>query len=104
MPIFAHDLDAASAGTAYGVLLFANGVGGVIGGVLLEATGRIKPSVRAAVISTAVYGVSTFFFAVTGSYLLAVLMLLIGGVANLASMSIGRPSSSCSRRPPSGVG
>ena len=36
MPIFAHDLGAGSAGTAYGVLLFANGAGGVIGGILLE--------------------------------------------------------------------
>ena len=43
MPIFAQDLGAGSAGTAYGVLLFANGVGGVIGGILLEATGRIGP-------------------------------------------------------------
>jgi MFS family permease len=58
MPIFAHDLGAGSAGSAYGVLLFANGAGGVIGGVLLEATGRIRPSVRAAVASTAIYGVT----------------------------------------------
>ena len=40
MPMFAHDLGAGSAGLAYGVLLFANGAGGVIGGILLEATGR----------------------------------------------------------------
>jgi MFS family permease len=44
MPLFAHDLGAGSAGTAYGVLLLANGVGGVIGGILLEVTGRIKPT------------------------------------------------------------
>jgi hypothetical protein len=44
MPLFAHALGAGSAGTAYGVLPFANGAGGVIGGVLLEATGSIKPS------------------------------------------------------------
>ena len=90
MPIFAQDLGGTAAGTAYGVLLFANGAGGVIGGFLLEASGRIKPTVRAAVISTAVYGITTFFFAVTMSYPVAVLMLLIGGVANLASMSIGQ--------------
>jgi MFS family permease len=90
MPIFASDLDAGSATTAYGVLLFANGAGGVIGGILLEATGRIKPNVRAAVVSTAIYGLTSVFFAATMSYPLAVLMLLIGGVANLASMSIGQ--------------
>jgi MFS family permease len=90
MPIFAQDLGGGSAGLAYGVLLFATGVGGVIGGILLEATGRIVPNVRAAVVSTAIYGVSILFFAVTTSYAVAVIMLVIGGVANLASMSIGQ--------------
>jgi MFS family permease len=88
MPIFAHLLGAGSAGTAYGVLLFANGAGGVIGGVLLEATGRVKPSPRAAVISTAVYGLATLLFALSRSYPLAAGLLVIGGIANLASMSI----------------
>jgi MFS family permease len=90
MPLFAHDLGARAAGTAYGVLLFANGVGGVIGGVLLEATGRIRPSFRAAVVSTAGYGLATLFFAATRSYPLAAALLLVGGVANLAAMSIGQ--------------
>jgi MFS family permease len=90
MPLFAHDLGAGSAGTAYGVLLFANGAGGVIGGVLLEVTGRIRPTVKAAVVSTAVYGVTTVFFALTSNYLVALVMLLLGGIANLASMSIGQ--------------
>jgi MFS family permease len=90
MPIFAHDLGAGSAGTAYGVLLFALGLGGVVGGVLLEVTGRIKPNVTAAVVSTALYGVTTLFFAFTGNYVVALIMLFISGVANLASMSIGQ--------------
>jgi MFS family permease len=90
MPIFASDLGAGSAGTAYGVLLFANGAGGVLGGILLEATGRIKPNVPAAVVSTAVYGITSLLFATTGNYPVAVVMLVIGGVANLASMSIGQ--------------
>jgi MFS family permease len=90
MPIFAQDLGAGAAGTAYGVLLFANGAGGVIGGILLEATGRVSPTVRAAVISTAVYGVASLLFAATGSYPVAVVLLVIGGIGNLASMSIGQ--------------
>jgi MFS family permease len=90
MPIFAADLGAGSAGTAYGVLLFANGAGGVIGGILLEATGRIKPNVLAAVVSTGVYGLSTVLFAASTSYPLSALLLVLGGVANLASMSIGQ--------------
>jgi MFS family permease len=90
MPLFAQDLGAGSAGLAYGVLLFANGAGGVIGGILLEATGSIKPNTKAAVVSTAVYGVTTLFFALTGSYLVALALLFLGGIANLASMSIGQ--------------
>jgi MFS family permease len=90
MPIFAQDLGAGSAGTAYGVLLFANGLGGVVGGLLLEASGRIRPTVAAAVVSTGVYGVTGVLFAATASYPVAVLLLLIGGAANLASMSIGQ--------------
>ncbi|MFI7545237.1 MFS transporter [Actinoplanes sp. NPDC049599] len=90
MPIFAGDLGAGSAGTAYGILLFANGAGGVIGGILLEATGRLRPTVPAAVVSTGVYGLSTLLFAVSASYPLSVLLLVVGGVANLASMSIGQ--------------
>jgi MFS family permease len=88
MPIFAQSLAAGNAGLAYGVLLFANGAGGVIGGVLLEATGRIKPTVAAAVVSTAVYGVTSLFFALTSSYLIALALLLAGGIASLAAMSI----------------
>ncbi|WNV87284.1 MFS transporter [Umezawaea sp. Da 62-37] len=90
MPIFAHDLGSGGAGLTYGVLLFANGVGGVVGGILLEASGRIKPNVPAAVVSTGVFGLTSLFFAFTTSYPLALLMLLVGGVANMASMSIGQ--------------
>jgi len=90
MPIFAHDLGAGSAGATYGVLLFANGAGGVLGGILLEATGRIRPTVAAAVVSTAVYGVTSLLFAITTHYPIAVIVLVLGGVANLASMSIGQ--------------
>jgi MFS family permease len=42
------------------------------------------------VVSTVIYGVSSLFFAFTASYPLAVLLLVVGGVANLASMSIGQ--------------
>lgn len=66
------------------------GGAGAIGGILLEVPGRIKPTVKAAVVSTAIYGVTTLFFALTSSDLLALAMLLIGGIANLASMSIGQ--------------
>ena len=89
MPIFAHDLGA-SAGTAYGVLLFANGVGGVVGGLLLEVFDKLKPTVATAVWTTFGLGACLFVFALTHLYLLAIVALLVGGVASLASMSIGQ--------------
>lgn len=90
MPIFANDLGAGDEGTAYGVLLFASGVGGVVGGIVLEGTGWVRPSVRAAVVCTLVYGLTTVVFAVTTNYPLAVSMLVLSGIANLAAMSIGQ--------------
>jgi MFS family permease len=88
MPTIANTTVGLSSGTAYGVLLFANGLGGVLGGLLLEGTGWIKLSVRAALWSTLVYGASTVFFAVSHYYLVAASLLVIGGIANLATMSI----------------
>ncbi|SDT41866.1 MFS transporter [Microlunatus soli] len=90
MPIFAGILGAGTAGTAYGVLLFANGAGGVIGGFLLEVTGAIKPNLTWAVIGSAAFGATTLVFATTHFYPLALIMLVIGGVANMASMSISQ--------------
>jgi MFS family permease len=78
----------AGTGTAYGVLLFANGLGGVLGGLLLEGTGWLRPSVRTAIWSTAVYGGSTVLFALCHNYLAASFLLVVGGVAALANMSI----------------
>lgn len=88
MPSIADTTAGLSSGTAYSVLLFANGLGGVLGGLLLEGTGWIKLSVRAALWSTAVYGATTIFFAVSHDYLVAAPLLVIGGVANLAALSI----------------
>jgi MFS family permease len=88
MPSIAATTTGLSAGTAYGVLLFANGLGGVIGGLLLEGTGWIRLSVRAALWSTVVYGASTVLFAVSHDYLVAAPLLVVGGIANLAALSV----------------
>jgi MFS family permease len=44
--------------------------------------------VRAALVSTAVYGVTSALFAFSHDFVLAALLLVVGGVANLAAMSI----------------
>jgi MFS family permease len=90
MPIFAADFGTGTDGTAYGVLLFASGAGGVLGGLLLEVTGRIPVTVRAAALSTLIFGTATLGFALTGSYPFAVALLVLSGAANLAAMSIAQ--------------
>ncbi|MFN8522226.1 MAG: MFS transporter [Chloroflexota bacterium] len=90
MPEFARALGTESAGAAYGALLAAGAAGGVLGGVLLEASGLLKPNARTAMIATVVYGITTLGFAFSNSYYLSLLMLLIGGMANLASQSIAQ--------------
>ncbi len=90
IPSFADSLGAGSDGLGYGLLLFANGAGGVLGGFLLEATGLVKPNVRAVVVATVLFGATTLVVAVTHSYVVAVLALLVGGVANMTSTSIGQ--------------
>ncbi len=90
IPSFADALGAGSAGLGYGVLLFANGAGGVLGGFLLEATGALKPNTRVVIVTTVLFGVTTAAVALTGSFAIAVIVLFVGGVANMASTSIGQ--------------
>ncbi|MGH3193008.1 MAG: MFS transporter [Streptosporangiaceae bacterium] len=90
MPTIANTTSGLSSGTAYGVLLFANGLGGVLGGLLLEGTGWIRLSVRAALWSSLVYGAATVLFAINHDYLVAAPLLVVGGIANLAVMSISQ--------------
>ena len=87
MPNFADKLGAGSGDLGYGLLLFANGAGGVLGGFALEATGWLKPDARTAIYTTVAFGVTTLVFATTGWYWLAIVALVAGGVANIASAS-----------------
>ena len=90
MPAFASGMGIGSVGFAYGALLFANGLGGVIGGILLETTHILRPSVRSAIIATAIFGVCSLGFAISHDYLLSLALLVVGGMGSLASQSIGQ--------------
>ncbi|WP_114854236.1 MFS transporter [Brachybacterium sp. YJGR34] len=91
MPNFAETLGAGDdGGLGYGALLFANGIGGVVGGFLLEATGFLRVTVRSAIVAAVVFGLTTVIVAVTASYPVALTALVIGGIANLAAVSIGQ--------------
>ncbi|MGO4238567.1 MFS transporter [Pseudarthrobacter sp. YAF2] len=88
MPVFAKELGADGAGVAYGALLLANGAGGVVGGFILEASGIIRASIRTAALSTALFGAMILTFVLVDMYAAAVVALAIGGMANIASMSV----------------
>ena len=69
MPNFADTLGAGDeGGLGYGALLFANGIGGVVGGLLLEATGILKVDVRGAVIAAVMFGLTSLIVATTTHY------------------------------------
>ncbi len=87
MPEFAIDLGMNQAGLGYGLLLAASSAGAVLGGIILESTHWLKPSVRVAMISTLVWAACLLGFAVSQQYAVALLLLVGAGMANLASQS-----------------
>ncbi len=90
MPEFAHDLGTDQAGVAYGALLAANAAGAVVGGVLLESTGILKPNPRTAMVSTVVWSLCMLGFALSQSYPASLALLAAAGLANLAAQSIAQ--------------
>lgn len=90
MPEFANGFAGGDADLTYGGLLFAMGLGGVVGGFLLEATGLLKPSLHAAVLGTVVFGGAILAFSLTSNVVVALLVLVLAGLGEIASMSIAQ--------------
>src|SRR5262245_15385865 len=84
MPEYAHDLRADETGILYSALLVANAVGAVLGVALLETVDVLRPSARAAIISAGAWGVTLALFAAATSYTLAIVLLGIAGMFNIA--------------------
>ncbi|HEU0256899.1 MAG TPA: MFS transporter, partial [Microbacteriaceae bacterium] len=86
MPVFGNKLaGGADPDLVYGILLFALGAGGVIGGFFLEASGWIKPTGATAVVSTVAFGLFSALFAFTGSIAVAIAALILTGFAQITS-------------------
>jgi MFS family permease len=84
MPEFAHDLGTGQAGLAYTALLGANAAGAVLGGILLESLGLLRSQARTAVVLAAVWCGVVAGFAVTTNYLVALALLFLAGLLQLA--------------------
>jgi MFS family permease len=84
MPQYAHDLGADEAGVWYSVLLAANAAGAVLGAVLLETLNVLRPTVRTAIACAGAWGVTIGLFAAAPSYGIAVALLMLAGVFDIA--------------------
>lgn len=87
LPEFGDLLGLDESGLAYGLLLVAMATGAVAGGIGLEAIGRVRVSVRLAVTATIVFASALVVFAVSRSFALSLVVLVVAGMANLISSS-----------------
>jgi MFS family permease len=90
MPEYAHDLGSDEAGLWYSILLAGNAAGAILGTVLLESVNVVRPGARTAIVCAGAWGVTMALFAVTTSYPIAVALLVLAGVFNLAFTSIAQ--------------
>jgi MFS family permease len=92
MPVFIAVLTPAGADgeLVYTALLFALGIGGVAGGFFLEASGWFRPTATTAVISSILFGAFAFVFAFTGSLAVALIALVLTGVAQITATATGQ--------------
>jgi MFS family permease len=90
MPEFAHDFGHDNQDLSYSILLGANAAGAVVGGLLLEGRGWLRPSARNAAICSMLWCCSIAGFAASKSYPLAVFLLFCAGFLNLAFLSMAQ--------------
>ncbi|MFW8745156.1 MFS transporter, partial [Mesorhizobium japonicum] len=74
-------------GAGYAALVSAMAAGAVVSGIVLEAVGRIRASVRLAITTGAVFAVAILVFALSHSYALSIVSLVLAGAANLVTAS-----------------
>jgi sugar phosphate permease len=90
MPAYANYLGADATGTRYTVLLAAEAAGAVLGVLLLEGANFSTPSVRAAIASAGLWGLTMGVFPLTQNYPMAVALLMLAGVFNIAFQSMAQ--------------
>jgi MFS family permease len=90
MPAYANYLGADETGTRYTVLLAADAAGAVIGVLLLETANFSTPTVYAAIASAGLWGVTMGLFPLTHNYPVAVVLLVLAGVFNIAFQSMSQ--------------
>ena len=90
MPEYAHDLGTDEAGAWYSALLAANAAGAILGALAMESLHVIRPSARAALGCAAVWGVAIGLFSLATTYPLALALLVVAGMFNIAFTSMAQ--------------
>lgn len=89
-PEFGALLGQDTSGLGYAVLIVGMSTGAVIGGIALETIGTVRASTRLAILSTLVFAIAVGVFAFSRDYVLSVAVLVIAGIASIASSSISQ--------------
>ena len=90
MPEYAHHLGADDAGARYSALLAGNAAGAVAGAALLESLNLLRPGARAAILCAIAWGVTIGLFALAPSYPVALALLVLAGMFNIAFTSMAQ--------------
>ncbi len=90
MPEFAHDLGTEKAQYSYSMLLAANAGGAFMGGMILESRALLQASPRTAIILTMLWCLAIAGFALTNYFPLAMALMFVAGVLNLAYNSMAQ--------------
>jgi MFS family permease len=90
MPEFAEDLGDPDGGHGYTALQMAQAAGALTAGIALEATGLLRPNVRAAVICATLFAFAVAAFAGAQSIEIAVAILVVTGALRLAFSSMAQ--------------
>jgi hypothetical protein len=90
MPEYAHYLGSDEAGLWYSILLAGNAAGAILSTLLLETVDVVRPTPRTAIVCAGLWGLTIGLFAFATAYPVAVTLLVLAGVFNLAFTSIAQ--------------
>jgi MFS family permease len=90
MPEYAQYLGPDDSGAWYSILLAANAAGALLGVIWLEGGFDVRPSVRAAIVLAALWGITMGLFPLAQSYATAVALLALAGVFSIAFTSMAQ--------------
>jgi len=90
MPEYAHHFGADDGGFRYSALLAANALGAILGTILLETTGYLRPRARTAIICCALWSLAMGLFPAAPSYGAGITLLVLAGIMNITFLSMAQ--------------